>query len=486
MKTVILSINSKYIHTLLAPRYLKANCVGLDVEIIESNINVRLFDLLSEVYLFNPDVIAISCYIFNIEFVRNFLAEIKSILPDVTIILGGYEVAFDEKRYLPLCNYIIKGEGDLIFNELLHDIKNNTKKFKKIIEAGTIKNLNDIITPFSEEYCLLGKDKILYMETSRGCPFCCSYCMSANTHGVRTFGLDRIFNDLNKIMKYQPKQIKFVDRTFNYDIKRAIKIFEFIITNFSNSKTNFHFEMAPELFNEEMFNILLKAKKGLFQFEIGIQSYNKDTLKNVGRNANIDVIEANITKLIEIENINIHVDLIAGLPLENLDSFIKGFNRLFLLKPDCLQLGFLKILKGSLIYNQKSDFITYTTPPYEIISTPMLSFNEILKLKTAEEKLELYYNSGRFNNSIDFLIPNHISPYSFFYEIGEYYKNKGYNKCNISAFYQCELLYNFAIDVICNKKEKTDKENFIKELEQRINDDYANSGNIRKWKKTIK
>lgn len=485
MKTVILSINSKYIHTLLAARYLKANCKGLNVEIAESNINIKLYDLLAEIYLKKPDVIAISCYIFNIEYVRNFLNEIKQLMPNVKIILGGYEVTFDVERYLPLCDYIIKGEGDFVFNDLLWDIKEKTNKFPKVIEAGTIKNLDDIISPYDREYCSLGKDKIIYFETGRGCPFCCSYCMSANTRGVRSFKMERIISDLNKIMSYEPKQIKFVDRTFNFDTKRATKIFKFVIENFSDKDTNFHFEMAPELFDEDMFSMLKRAKKGLIQFEIGVQSYNPKTLESVGRIADVDRVDDNIKRLISFKNIHIHVDLIAGLPDENLESFINGFDRLFNLKPDCLQLGFLKVLKGSKMYNEKQQgIIMQNAPPYEIYSTQDLSFDEILQLKNAENMLDLYYNSQRFYKSLNFLLPDYFKPYQFFYDLGIYIKDNGYSKKNLAAFTQCEMLFNFVsgkvLDIETQKKQE-----FINTLKRLINEDYAGSGNIRKWKRFI-
>lgn len=478
-KTIILSINSKYIHTLLAPRYLKANCKLQNVEVLESNINVKQYNLLSELYLKKPDVVAICCYIFNIDYIKKLLPEIKLLLPQTKIVLGGYEAAFDSEKYLPLCDYIINGEGDFVFSELLYDIYNNSRKYPQIIEAGTVKKLDDISSPYTEEYCTLGKTKIIYFESSRGCPFCCSYCMSANTQGVRSFSIERIFSDLDKIMKYSPKQIKFVDRTFNYDIKRAISIFEYIIKNYSDSNTNFHFEMAPELFNEEMFSVLRQAKKGLIQFETGIQSYNKKTLKSVQRNADIEKIEYNLTSLKNLNNIHIHVDLIAGLPYENLESFITGFDRLISLKPHCLQLGFLKILKGSKIYYENEGFVSFNAPPYEIIKTPDLNFDDILKLKMAEEMLEIYYNSGRFFYAMDFLLPKYFSPYSFFYNLGKLYQNKYPEKQNLSAYNQCNLLFDFVSDNI----KIDDKNSFLTILTEIINKDYASSGNIRKWRR---
>lgn len=476
-KTVFLSINSKYIHTLLAPRYLVANS-KLPVEVLETNINIRPQKVLSELYLTKPDVIAISCYIFNISYVKKLLPEIKLLLPNAKIILGGYEAAFDSDNYLPICDYVVKGEADFIFGELLEDIYNKTNRFPKIIEAGTVKDLDQIKSPFTKEYCSEGKTKILYFESSRGCPFSCSYCMSANTKGVRAFSLERVFSDLDKIMKHLPKQIKFVDRTFNYDQKRASKIFEYIIDNFSNLETNFHFEMSPELFDQQMFDVLKRARTGLIQFEIGIQSYNQKTLECVNRKADITKIEDNIKQLRNLNNIHLHLDLIAGLPYEDADSFIAGFDRLYNLRPQCLQLGYLKVLKGSKIFYDSQGIVTFSSPPYEIIKTPYLSYDDILKLKIAEEMLEIFHNSGRFASCMRLLLPKYYSPFWFFYKIG-LYKKQVVKKENLSAHGQCSLLYDFVAHTIKTE----DKNAFLSQLIDTINKDYLASGNLRKWRR---
>lgn len=511
MKTIILALNSQYVHTLLAPRYLLANCHGKDVSIVEGNVNMQMFDIVQEVYSQHPDVVSISCYIFNIKFVRTFLQEIKLVLPHVLIIVGGYEVAFDTERYSKLCDYIIKGEGDFVFNDLLDDIFNKTHVFPQVVESGTVCNLDEIASPYSEEYSLLGQDKILYFESSRGCPFSCSYCMSANTHGVRCFSLERTFDDLFKIMKHEPKQVKFVDRTFNFDIKRAKKIFRFILDNFASTKTNFHFETAPELFDEELFELLKEAPKGKFQFEIGVQSYNTTTLSRVGRIADIAKIEKNIATLVSNGNINIHVDLIAGLPEEDINSFIVGFNRLFAIRPNCLQLGFLKVLKGSQIFNEKDEYVVSNVPPYEIVSSPKLSFEDILLLKKAENMLEIFYNSGRFKKSILFLAENYVEPFELFVNLANFFQMRGKTKI-MSAISQCDMLFDFAKDYIEKKKdfatttrkiaannvdtqgvakatevvldyEKDCEQYFEKELESLINSDFSAAGNVRKWRR---
>lgn len=485
MKTIILAINSQYVHTLLAPRYLLANCVGHDVEIIESNVNVQVADLLAQVYLKSPDVVAVSCYIFNIKFVKTFLKELKVILPNVKIILGGYEVIYDVQSYDGICDYIIKGEGDFAFNLLLDDIKNKTNKYGKIIEAGTIKELDQIISPYSPQYAMLGNQKILYMETTRGCPFYCSYCMSANTHGVRAFSLERTFDDINKLMQFTPKQIKFVDRTFNYDIKRAYKIFKFIIDNYSDTITNFHFEMAPELFSEQLFELLKTVPTGKFQFELGVQSYNQLTLDCVGRKADLAIVENNINRLVQMGNIIVHVDLIAGLPNEGLESFIEGFNRLFNLKPNCLQLGFLKLLKGSKIYESKNDYVVSTVPPYEIYQSQSLSYQDILQLKDVEDMLESHYNKGSFVNTINYLVPKYFSAYNLFLSLSDFYKQKGVLKINISAYHRCDMFFEFILSQANDLQLDCLSEQFVANVQHLINKDYSVNGNARQWRRNL-
>lgn len=475
MKTVILSVNSRFIHTLLAPRYLKANSAGFDVEILETNVNIRPFEVLSQLYEMRPDVIAVSCYIFNIEYIKGILPEIRTLMPGVKIILGGYEAL---PELSPLCDYIVTGEGDLIFKELLQDIRECRGAFPKLIDAGYVKDLDCIASPFDEEYCRMGKDRILYMETSRGCPFSCTYCMSAKTRGVRSFSLERIFRDLDYIMSFAPRQIKFVDRTFNYDIKKAEKIFQYIIKRYGGSGTNFHFEMAPDLFDDALFEILSRAPQGLFQFEIGIQSFNPEALRRVNRRCDIKKAEENIRRLVGLGNIHIHVDLIAGLPGEGLESFKEGFDRLMALRPHCLQLGFLKVLKGSAIEAQSADYTIMKRAPYEIYESRWLSFDEILELKGVERMLELYYNSGRFSRSTGCLLQM-FSPYRLFLKLSRHYMEQGADKRNLSANAHCDMLFSFAEDNV----QADNKEEFLKELKILINEDYLSSGNVRKWRR---
>lgn len=482
MKTIILSINSQYVHTLLSPRYLKENSSQKDdIEILETNVNTLYTSVLSQLYSKSPDVVAISCYIFNIEFVRKILQEIKLFLPNVKVIVGGWETSFDQDRYLSQVDYLIKGEGDFVFGQLLADIKSGTNHFGKVIDGGIVEDLDSIASPYTDEYCALGKSKILYMESTRGCPYSCAYCMSGNSHRVRKFSIQRTFDDYAKLMKYEPKQIKMVDRTFNYDIKRATTIFRHLIENYNDHNTNFHFEMAPELFDEEMFQVLSTARKGLFQFEIGVQSYNPITLQAVGRNANVQRIEQNLLRLAKMDNIHIHTDLIAGLPYENLKSFVTGFDRLYGMHSDCLQLGFLKVLKGSRLEERKDEYLVQTLPPYEIISTPYLSYDEILQLKICESALERYHNSGRFVHTLDFLLPSYYSPYAFFYGLGKYIQEIRGEQTAISAPVQCDLLYDYVRSNMPSSV--TQKEDFLHTLFDKINQDFCECGNARKWKR---
>lgn len=478
MNIVFFSASSSYVHTLLAPRYLVSNC-PYPIDIIETNVNVKLEDNVNKILSFSPDIVCFSCYIFNIKYVREVVKTLKSLRPDITIIMGGYEVAFNTDYYLTYADYIIKGEGDFGFGLLIDDIVNKRFSYPQVIDFGTVNNLDDIISPYADEYLSLGENNhIIYMETSRGCPYSCSYCMSANTKRVRAFSLDRVKEDLARLLNYDIPLVKLVDRTFNYNVKRASEILSFIIDNFSDRNTRFHFEMSPELFNEELFTVISRAKKSLFQFEIGVQSYNEKTLEAVKRKAHASVIEYNISRLLSYGNVHIHVDLIAGLPYENLPSFIEGFDRLYLQKAHCLQLGFLKILKGSLIEKEDRDYVISPVPPYEIISSPDMSSDDLAKLKIVEKSLNQYANSGRFSRTMDYLIPKFFTPYEFFLALGNFIKNTDRYSVNFSSSRQCDALFEF----LSTRLNESD----LNEAEKLIYLDFVNAGNVRKWHKWLK
>lgn len=477
-KTVFFCASSSYIHTMLAARYMTANC-DYPVEIIETNVNVPLEKNMERLLSLNPDIVAFPCYIFNITYVEKVIDELKKALPEAVVIIGGYEVAFHTEKYVNAVDYIIRGEGDFSFGALIDKLQKNDFSSPRIIESGTVKNLDSIKSPYTDEYLSLGKEnRIIYMETCRGCPFACSYCMSANTRGVRSFSLERVFSDLLKVKRFSPPLVKFVDRTFNYDRKRARSIFTFLIENFNEGKTRFHFEVEPELFDEETFDLLKTAPKGLFQFEVGIQSYNKDTLNAVNRRANFEVIDKNMKSLCRLENVHVHADLIAGLPKEDFSSFKESFDRLFSFFPSCLQLGFLKVLRGSVIYGEDYAYEVNDFPPYEIISSPWMSKEELLYLHKIERFLDVFYNSSRFTRSVKFLVPRYFSPFEFFAKLNEFAESKNIEIKKIAALKQCDFLYDFALNALDEEAQK--------ELERLIYEDFIASGNVRPWHKWLK
>ena len=477
MKTLFVALSSSYIHTVLAARYLAVNS-PVKTDVFETNVNVPIEKNFAYIKEYAPDVVAFSCYIFNITYVVQLLKKIREELPQAKIILGGYEAAGNVEKLSSLCDHIIKGEGDFAFGELLERIRNNEVSTPKVIEAGTVKQLDDIISPYTDEYLrLIEKSHVIYMETCRGCPFDCSYCMSSTTHGVRSFSFDRIESDFEKIMAYDPPLLKLVDRTFNYDRRRAQRIFTFLSERYGHTRTRFHFEIAPELFDEELFGCIEKVPSGLFQFEIGVQSYNAETLRAVHRKADPAVVDANIKRLLSMHNVVVHVDLIAGLPCEDKKTFIKGFDRLLSLQPDCMQSGFLKILKGSRMATQTEGYVVREEPPYEIVRSPLMTEEDLAELKRTCEMLDLYYNSERFKSSMAYLFTK-STPYALFSGLAQAFALSPYENKNFSSTRQCDLLFEHG-KTFLTKEEAA-------ELEECIYNDFIASGNTRKWHKWIK
>jgi radical SAM superfamily enzyme YgiQ (UPF0313 family) len=522
MKTLIVALNSKYIHTSLAPWYLKAFCkndqklLSNDIEVAEYTINDSIESILGSIYLKKPDILCFSCYIWNIEYVLKLTGNIKKIMPKCIVILGGPEVSFDSDMIMekePSIDFIISGEGEVTFRDLLdyllethqnqhaHQTQETHKpqtaqphqagqadqihidfysecaeyreytehiegmnikplelikgltyrkngKVKSTEPCTLIKDLDKLPSPYTDEYFASLKNKIAYFESSRGCPFNCSYCLSSTISGVRFFSMDRVKEDISKFISHNVRQVKFIDRTFNANKRRAKEIFRFIIEEAANKKsdTNFHFEMGGDLFDQEMLDILSTAPPGLIQFEIGVQTTNGDTLKEIDRITDYEILKTNIQKLNSFGNIHLHLDLIAGLPYEDYNSFINSFNNVYSLKPHQLQLGFLKLLKGSRIRKQYElhsyKFRDY--PPYEVLSNKYISYNDILTLKAIEELVERYYNSGRFASSLKYLTENLFpSSFDFFYNFTEYYKTQGYYERPVGAKELYRVLYEF-------------------------------------------
>lgn len=449
MKTLIVGLNSKYIHSMLAPWYLKAVCENEcgDVKVVELTINDSMDSILAVLYNEKPDIVAFSCYIWNIEYVLKLTENLKKVHREIRILLGGPEVSYDSIQIMQDnagIDYILAGEGELACKQLLKLLAGNIsmdigqiaglhyRKNGIVIKnepCNLIENLNDIPSPYTDEMLESVGNRIVYYESSRGCPFSCSYCISSTFNGVRYFSLDRVKRDLSVLISTGVRLVKFVDRTFNCNKDRAKEIFDFIIEN--SVHTVFHFEAAADLFDNEMLNILTKAPQGLIQFEIGIQSTNERTLEAIERKTSIDKVFNNIIKLKDMGNINLHLDLIAGLPYEGYDSFVKSFNAVYGLKPHQLQLGFLKMLKGSKI-RKEADLYGYeyrNYPPYEILSNQFISFDEILELKEIEDIIDRYYNSGRFVNTLEYMV-RHVfsSAFVFYHSFFLYRKENGYDK----------------------------------------------------------
>lgn len=453
MKTVIIALNSKYIHSALAPWYLKENCTPDcgEVKVLEFSINESTDFVLESIYEEKCDIAAFSCYIWNISEVMKIADNLKSILPKVKIILGGPEVSFNAIEIMQQnagIDFILSGEGEQTFRQLLSSLVNQTMEYESIKSLtyrdgehivsseryAVTEDLNMIRSPYSEEMFLTAGNKIVYYESSRGCPFDCSYCLSSTFKGVRYLSLERVKADILSFIKAGTTMVKFVDRTFNCNLDRAKQIISFIIDN--AGATHFHFEAAADLFDEELLSILLKAPAGLIQFEVGIQTTNNDTIKAVNRKTRLDEVFSKVQKLNSFGNIHLHLDLIVGLPYEDYVSFRQSFNDVYDLKPQQLQVGFLKLLKGSRIRTEadKYGYKFRNYPPYEVLSNDYLSYEEISRLKNIEDMVERFFNSGRFNKTVDYLIKGFFaSSFDFYEKLSAYFKEYRYFERSLSS-----------------------------------------------------
>ncbi|WP_372996745.1 B12-binding domain-containing radical SAM protein [Lutispora sp.] len=457
----LIALNSKFIHSNLAVRYIRSylNKKGIDANILEFSINDSFDKIIKHIYLSNSKVLAFSCYIWNREFIMKLGPSLKKIMPDSIIVLGGPEVSYDVESTMkgnPWIDYIIFGEGEETFYQFASHLLDKDKDIKNIDglaynsngmvyvnnTRSPLANLDEIPFPYDNFNDL--KNKIIYYETSRGCPFTCQYCLSSIEPGVRYFSLDRVYRDIDIFINNNVKQVKLVDRTFNCNKKRSVEIMEYILSK--NGSTNFHFEISAKLIDSDFLNTVKKAPKGIFQFEIGVQSTNEDTLETITRNESFKEIRDNINKIIDLGNCHIHLDLIAGLPYEDIKSFEKSFNDVYSLKPQMLQLGFLKLLRGSKlrIDAEKHGILYNQHPPYEVLSTKWLSYDDVLDLKVIEELVEIFNNSSRFTRSLDYLMKEHYNnPFVFFKELGCFYlENHAFDMpLKVSEHY--ELLYKF-------------------------------------------
>jgi len=466
VKTLLTTLNAKFVHSSLALRYLRVFCADkpYKISLKEFTINDRLEFITAEIYRENANIVAFSTYIWNVGETLAAARRLKQVMEEVTIILGGPEVTFDSIKLMedyPFIDYIVRGEGEITFRELMkylveckgeaEDIRGITyRRGSRVIvnpDRPFIENLDIIPFPYSTDENL--ENKIIYYEASRGCPYQCQYCLSSTIKGVRFFSIERVKNDLEKLINLGVKQVKFVDRTFNCNARFAAQIFRFLIEK--GGQTGFHFEISADLLNKELLEILENAPQGFFQFEVGVQTTNLEVLKEIRRKSSLDLLFKNVVKIKEYNNIHQHLDLIAGLPGEDITSFGKSFDDVFALRPDMFQLGFLKLIKGTGIRDREEEYgYTYTyEPPYEVLSNRWISFSQMLRLKLIEEVFEQYYNSHRFDNTVEYAIKAHsTSPFQFFYNLAEYWEQEGLYRVKHSSKKLYTLLYNYLVESV--------------------------------------
>lgn len=485
MKVLLTAINSKFIHSNLAVRYLKAytDDLNYDCKIREFTINDRKERILEEIIMEKADVVAFSCYIWNIEYVEALVKLIKLINPQIKILLGGPEVSYDSRlvmEKLPV-DFIIEGEGEAVYKELIAnllvsndilDIKGLYYRLNEQIQYGgerELLSMEELIFPYKDDENL--DNKIVYYEASRGCPYNCKYCLSSTTHGVRFLSLERVKKELQYFIDKKVRLVKFVDRTFNCNNKFASSIWSYLKS--VDTETTFHFEISADILSDEQIRILETAPKDRFQFEIGVQTTNVEILKNINRYAPYEEIKKRVTQIKNCKNIKQHMDLIAGLPGEDLNSFINSFNELYTSKPEEIQLGFLKLLKGSSMrYEAERWGIVYSPyPPYEVLKTNFLSYEELIDLKHVEEMVDKYYNSQKFSTIIKYFEPKFESPYNMYNSFADYFHEIGFDERNISG----PEYYKFFI-MFSEKKLNEDSEN-LKEI---VKFDYLKY-NKKKW-----
>ena len=449
MKILLAALDSKFIHANLALRYLKKYCSGFDIEIKEFTINQKQEYILGEILDADADLVCFSCYIWNIDYINDISYVLKEAKNKAGILYGGPEVSFEVKKMMedkPFIDYIIFGEGEETFKEFLEEIQNPDPKLHKIkglafkenneiiINQGRelIENLDIISYPYEEDDDF--ENKIIYYESSRGCPFCCSFCMSSIDKKMRFFSMERVKKDLKMLLNTKAKQIKFVDRTFNADYRRSMEIIQYIVEN-NKSNMTIHFEITADIINDEFVNFIGKMPVNMFQFEMGVQSLNEDTLFEINRHMDKGRFTRVVSEIGKNRNVHMHLDLIAGLPYEDFESFKKSFDGIHSLNAEKIQLGFLKVLKGTKIYKDiEKHWIKYTKkPPYEVISTKYMSLEDLLMLKNIEELVDKYYNEKYFSNSLKYIINNLFpeSAFEFYSSFSVYWKgNDLYNKAH--------------------------------------------------------
>ena len=453
-------------------RYLKAFTKDLDFQgdIKEFSINDRVENILEGIIEEKPDVVAFSCYIWNMEFVNRLAELIKLVDPNIEILYGGPEVSYEGKEFLENHEgeYVIVGEGEKTFREFvlyklgegkIEDIKGlNYKRDGKVFEnpKRPEMDMNELVFPYTYEEDI--NNKIVYYEASRGCPFKCKYCLSSVMHGVRFLDVERVKKELKYFMERGLKLVKFVDRTFNCNREYTVELLKYLSEQ--DTETRFHFEVAADLLTEEQIEILNNAPKGRFQLEVGVQTTNNEVLHNINRYITYENIKEKVLKVAAGKNVMQHLDLIAGLPGEDLESFKKSFNDVHAIRPDEIQLGFLKLLKGSSMREEAEKWGIVYSPyaPYEIIRSKDISYEELLLLKKVEAMVDKYYNSCKFNNVIKFFLNIYEKPFDFYYDLAMFFEEKGNFKRSIGNVEYYKILLNFYLEKIGGEDEGLFKE----------------------------
>ena len=465
MKILLAACNAKYIHSNLAVYDLQAYASDYADHIVlkEYTINQQKDDIMRDIYLEHPDVVCVSCYIWNLSFVKELMADLIKILPGADFWAGGPEVSYDAEKFLAENSEfkgVMVGEGEETFKELAgYYVEKNPQNLKdmtgicyrdgdRIIHNGWRQIMDLSSIPFIYKDLSEFKNRIIYYESSRGCPFSCSYCLSSIDKKLRFRDTETVKKELQFFIDNKVPQVKFVDRTFNCKHDHAMAIWKYI-NEHDNGVTNFHFEISADLLREEELQEMSTMRPGLIQLEIGVQSTNPDTIKAIHRTMDFEKLKGIVDRIHSFGNIHQHLDLIAGLPYEDYDSFRNSFNDVYALKPQQLQLGFLKVLKGSHMMEMCREYgIVYKTQePYEVLSTKWLDYDHVLKLKTVENMVEVYYNSGQFQNTLEYLEKFFPDAFSIYERLGSFFMEKGYGDVSHTRMRRYEILLEFLEDV---------------------------------------
>ena len=466
MKLLLAAVNAKYIQSNLAVYSMKAYCRAFadHIELAEYTINQQEDEILKDLYRKKPEILCFSCYIWNISFIKELIRNVKKILPDTVIWAGGPEVSYDAEQFLeemPEVFGVMCGEGEETFRELTQyyvNLERNTEKgtelekidgivFRKGKEIQktaprAILDMDTLVFPYQDME--LFHHRIIYYESSRGCPFSCSYCLSSIDKKLRFRSTKLVKQELQFFLDNQVPQVKFVDRTFNCKKEHALEIWRYIQEH-DNQVTNFHFEIAADLLTEEEIALIHTMRPGLIQLEIGVQSTNEDTIREIRRKTSFEKISQKVRQVQAGKNVHQHLDLIAGLPLEGYDSFRKSFDDVYGLRPQQLQLGFLKVLKGSYMYEKREEYgcVYKQREPYEVLSTNWLSYGEICRLKGIEDMVEVYYNSGQFTRTIEALEKEFSDAFAMYEALADFYEKKGYFGISHTRIRRYEILLEF-------------------------------------------